>query len=191
MDLKDYSNLMIVAHPDDEIIWGSKELINKNYLVVCVTCGSNPQRAEEFKKVMKYTDDKYLMLYYPDKVFYRKSHWLISYKYIRRDLKIIENYKNWDMILTHNKKGEYGHIHHKMVHKMVMATTTTNNIYVFGKYCSKKKMIAGNCHFNYQLSPSELNEKEYILKKYYPSQKKVVKHLFHILPYENTVRVSK
>lgn len=29
-EYQDDINLMIVAHPDDEILWGSKELIKKN-----------------------------------------------------------------------------------------------------------------------------------------------------------------
>ena len=39
LKLKDTHKLMIVAHPDDETIWGGAELLKDNYLVVCITCG--------------------------------------------------------------------------------------------------------------------------------------------------------
>ena len=37
-------NLMIVAHPDDETLWGSSYLIKDKYLVVCITCGNKRVR---------------------------------------------------------------------------------------------------------------------------------------------------
>ena len=35
------ASLMIVAHPDDETIWGGSHLINGNYTVLCITNGNN------------------------------------------------------------------------------------------------------------------------------------------------------
>ena len=37
-------SLMIVAHPDDETIWGGSHLINGNYTVLCITNGNNKKR---------------------------------------------------------------------------------------------------------------------------------------------------
>lgn len=34
-------SLMIVAHPDDETIWGGSHLINGNYTVLCITNVNN------------------------------------------------------------------------------------------------------------------------------------------------------
>ena len=66
LDLKNYDNLMIVAHPKDELLWGGAHLIEDNYLVVCITCGTDKNRVNEFIKVMKKTNDKYIILGYPD-----------------------------------------------------------------------------------------------------------------------------
>ena len=44
--------LMIVAHPDDEVLWGGGHLYDKGYLVVCVTNGRNKVRSQEFKDVV-------------------------------------------------------------------------------------------------------------------------------------------
>ena len=46
---------MIVAHPDDETIWGGMHLIKDKYLVICLTNGDNKTRAKEFNDVIKQT----------------------------------------------------------------------------------------------------------------------------------------
>ena len=44
LNLSKVNKLMIVAHPDDETIWGGNHLLKSNYLVVCITCGNNKIR---------------------------------------------------------------------------------------------------------------------------------------------------
>ena len=44
IDLKQCQKLMIVAHPDDETIWGGSHLLKGHYLVVCLTNGNNEKR---------------------------------------------------------------------------------------------------------------------------------------------------
>lgn len=39
--LDDYDSLMVVAHPDDETIWGGAHLLKGKYVVVCITNGNN------------------------------------------------------------------------------------------------------------------------------------------------------
>ena len=41
---KEPESLMIVAHPDDETIWGGSHLLKGHYLVVCLTNGNNEKR---------------------------------------------------------------------------------------------------------------------------------------------------
>lgn len=50
---KEPESLMIVAHPDDETIWGGSHLINGNYTVLCITNGNNKKRKKEFMNVME------------------------------------------------------------------------------------------------------------------------------------------
>jgi LmbE family N-acetylglucosaminyl deacetylase len=133
---------MIVAHPDDEILWGGSHLIDDKYLVVCVTCGTNPIRTHEFVNTMDNTDDAYVMLGYPDKVNGVRCNWKDEKGKIIHDLEKIMKIKKWDSIATHNPKGEYGHIHHILVNKMV--TKIYNEqlepqtpLYYFGKYYTK------------------------------------------------------
>ena len=137
-NLRDFSSLknttakklMIVAHPDDEVLWGLSELVNDKYFVVCITCGSRYDRVKEFERVMKYLNTDYIMLDYPDKVNGERSNWKSEYSSITNDLKRIITYKKWDKVVTHNKEGEYGHIHHKMTNKIVTGIST-DNLYYF------------------------------------------------------------
>lgn len=65
IDYQSNQKLMIVAHPDDETIWGGSHLLKGHYIVVCLTNGDNPIRKKEFMKVMKETHNQGLILDYP------------------------------------------------------------------------------------------------------------------------------
>lgn len=141
VDLKGYDKLMIVAHPDDDILWGGAHLIEDNYLVVCVTCGAVKYRVNEFVSVMNETNDRYIMLGYPDKTNGERDNWDTVRESISDDLKKIMDLKDWDLIVTHNPQGEYGHIHHKMTSKLVTDVVDDKEaLYYFGRYHSKKKV---------------------------------------------------
>ena len=68
LQLEDCTKLMIVAHPDDETIWGGAHLADKGYFVVCLTDGYNKTRRNEFQNTIKESGNKGLILRYPDKV---------------------------------------------------------------------------------------------------------------------------
>lgn len=134
LNIDSTTKLMIVAHPDDDIIWGGSHLIDDNYLVVCITCGTNQTRVEEFEKVMEKTNDKYIMLDYPDRTNGKRDNWNEVYDYIKNSLNTIINYKDWDTVVTHNPDGEYGHIQHKMTSKIVTSLANKDNLMYFGHY---------------------------------------------------------
>ena len=182
-EYQDDINLMIVAHPDDEILWGSKELIEKKYLVVCITCGKDKTREHEIEEVLKLTGDDLISLGYTDKFLGHKSKWVTQHKKIEKDIKKIINMKKWTNIVTHNEDGEYGHIHHKKIHNMV-ASTNADNIHYFGKYYTKKQILNKNNLDDYKLDKQTLNTKKTILRKY-KSQDRVIKMFNHMIPYED------
>ena len=45
---------MIVAHPDDETLWGGANLLKERYFVVCLTNGYDLIRSNEFKEILKF-----------------------------------------------------------------------------------------------------------------------------------------
>lgn len=139
IELDNYNKLMIVAHPDDETLWGGAHLLEDNYLVVCITCGPIKDRVNEFISVMNATSDKYILLGYPDKTNGKRDNWETVKDDMIKDLQTIINLKEWDTIVTHNPDGEYGHIHHKMTNNFVTdLAPNKNNLYYFGHYYPKK-----------------------------------------------------
>ena len=104
LDLQKVDKVMIVAHPDDEMLWGGMHLIQDDYLVVCLTNANTRTygrtRMREFKKVMEKTGDIGLMLNYPD---YSNqggiADWTSCSDQIRKDIDTLLAYKNWKEVV--------------------------------------------------------------------------------------------
>lgn len=187
LNLENVDKVMIVAHPDDEMLWGGMHLIQDDYLVVCLTNANTraygKTRMKEFKKVMEQTGDVGLMLNYPD---YSKTggidDWTSCAGNIQKDLNTLLKYKDWKEVVTHNKQGEYGHKHHKKTHRFVTkafekAGLSGATLKYFGKYHKKgyKKPSV--------YTKAQLRKKKQILSNY-RSQRSI--HTFaHMNPYEN------
>lgn len=189
IDLKNYDKLMIVAHPDDETLWGGANLLKDNYLVVCVTCGSDKDRVNEIISVMKETSDKYILLGYPDKTNGKRDNWDTSKENILKDLSDIINLKEWTTIVTHNPEGEYGHIHHKMLNTFVTdLAPNKDNLYYFGKYHSKTTIAE---YYN-EMTPIEdtyVKRKKQIIGLY-KTQLFIQESFSHMFNYEDWVQAN-
>lgn len=188
LPLEKCTKLMIVAHPDDETLWGGFGLIEDDYFVVCITNGNNKVRSAEFQKVMETTEDVGLILSYPDKIGRKKSDWKYWKDDIRKDLETILKYKQWDLVVTHNEDGEYGHPHHIMTHEMEVDAYKNTDCkaeqYFFGKYYKKKELpqdLEGKV-------TGEKLERKYQIYKIYESQSKTIGKLSHMTPYENWIQ---
>lgn len=183
LSLEGYNKLMIVAHPDDESLWGGAHLLEDNYLVVCMTNGDNTVREKEFETVMKKTGNIGIIMSYPDIVENEKSDWAHLQDDILLDLEILINYKDWELIVTHNESAEYGHIHHSMVHDLVTIayenTNTRAKLYHFGTYYSPEN-IPDDLQ---QMPESSLKAKMEILNEY-NSQREIIEGFGHMIPYE-------
>lgn len=179
LDIDSTTKLMIVAHPDDDIIWGGSHLIDDNYLVVCITCGADLKRVDEFKKVMKKTNDDYIMLDYPDKTNGKRDDWSSVYDSVTDSLKTIIDYKGWDLIVTHNPDGEYGHVQHKMTNKIVTKLASDKNLMYFGRYY-KSNLVPADLE---TITDQNYNIKVNILVPLYASQA-IIKPYGHMLNHE-------
>lgn len=157
------NKLMIVAHPDDELIFGGAELINHGpeYKVICLTNKSNKTRSKEFKEVMKKLKvGSWEILDYDDT--------LNPVGVINLESILIS--RDWKKIVTHNSIGEYGHPQHKFIFdyvKQYIDKVICNQeiFYVFGK--SDKK-----------LSKNILDKKKEFLKLY-SSEKDIINQLLN------------
>ena len=148
--------LMIVAHPDDEALFGGAELLTHptEYKVVAVDKSNNEVRRKEFMESMRFIGIKEF------------SHWA-GYKrgedYNRKELisvlKKVLNERKWGKIVTHNKIGEYGHPRHRALHD-ILNSLRPDILWQFDK-CKER------------LSKDILHKKRDLLKVY-KSQKEVL-----------------
>lgn len=178
--------LMIVAHPDDETIYGGAHLLTDDYTVVCITCGQIEYRVNEFKEVMDKTGDNYIMLGYDDRIDKTGpiSDWSYQYDAIYNDLSSIINGEDWDLIITHNPEGEYGHSHHIMTSEMVTDITGKNNLYYFGRWSRNGR---DETRISDDLYNTKINE---LISIYYRSQGSALNYNYNMLPYENWVKAT-
>ena len=186
LPLSNCTKLMVVAHPDDETLWGGAHLTEGGWFVVCLTNGYNEVRKNEFYEVIKESGNVGLILKYPDLVGGKRSDWATSKPQIAKDLDLLMKYKHWGMVATHNPDGEYGHIHHKMTHQFVTEIYDTSKLdmplYNFGKYYRAAVLPSVESTLT-PVSKEALQEKESLLTLY-ASQERVVKSLSHMNPYE-------
>lgn len=157
--LSESDKLMIVSHPDDELIFGGSALLEENgWRVICLTNGSNKIRMEEF------IDSLHLMCTL-DYVCYDLPDILHSPldesdldSILRKEI----SSKKWNKIVTHNNIGEYGHPHHYQVHQKVKSIIGEENLWVFDK----------------QEEESGFGSKKYeILEKIYTSQMDIISQI--------------
>ena len=173
---KNYNKIMIVAHPDDEMLWGGMELIkDKKWKVVCVTNGHNNKRRNEFINIMNKLSLNYEIWSYED--IYRNYN---LNQNIYKDIGILLEDPKIKYIVTHNVNGEYGHIHHKKIFQVVM-NKSKKPVYVFN-YTNEK--------INKNLEKKFLYQEKKKITKNYKSQIKIINYYLSKNIEENFTRVK-
>lgn len=150
--------LMIVAHPDDEVIFGGAHLIQEaDWKVICVTNGSHRRRGPEFAAVMKELSIEY-------------EHWSFRDTYsthfdskgLKEKLRDLFSEQSYERIVTHGLKGEYGHPQHVKIGKIVRELVD-HDVYAFSL---GKKIL-----------DSSIIKRKWELLNMYKSQTKTIKEL--------------
>tara|TARA_Y100000310_G_scaffold217831_1_gene218954 strand:- start:4544 stop:5068 length:525 start_codon:yes stop_codon:yes gene_type:complete len=126
-------NLMIVAHPDDESIFGGALLLkSSNWKVICVTyCAEAATSAfERAMKFLKINDYEMWGFECKDRDDAKpwSDHELIT---ISDKLEAELRSTEYEKIVTHGKGGEYGHTQHVELHKIVRKLVC-GDLFVFG-----------------------------------------------------------
>lgn len=144
---------MIVAHPDDESLWGGDMLSReKGWLVVCLTNGDVPSRARLFEKAMRVFGARSMILAFPDRGM--ESFTDKEEDEMARRIAPLINQPGICKIVTHGPEGEYGHPAHKAVSAIVKRTITDpDRLHYFafskpGKELSPDKKQVFELYFN-------------------------------------------
>lgn len=163
--------LMVVAHPDDESIFGGAQLLTeKDWKVVCVTNGNHRVRNQEFRKAMELVEAEYEMWSYPD-----ARNGDLDREKLKKDLTRVLNEHPYEKIVTHNLKGEYGHNQHIAL-STVMHELVSANLYVF--------------HLSETSLPEEMIKQKMKVLDVYKSQKKIIKRFNKYVLKEEIVKVK-
>jgi LmbE family N-acetylglucosaminyl deacetylase len=115
--------LCVVAHPDDCIIfaWPFIERFSEfDWTVLYLTYNEQDDRAQEVKKFWQKRNVATQFLGNVDTYLDMENNKLsFDAEKAYRDIKQFA--QNYDLLLTHDSMGDYGHIHHKFVHECVVA----------------------------------------------------------------------
>jgi len=161
--------LVIIAHPDDEIIWMGGLLLKHSskdwdVTVVCLCRGDDLDRAPKFKRVCEILKVKSFISDLDDELLNP-----ININIIKSILQPFTN-KTYDYIFTHGENGEYNHIRHKETHQAVKKLIKENKLkskktFLFS-YQKKENNYQGYCICNSNASNFiKLNNQELSMKK--------------------------
>lgn len=133
--------MAVVAHPDDCVIFAYSYIYNHpeyDWTICYLTYAEWEPRAQEFQKFWNSRNITTIFLGYRDD--YRDiENKKISFDQAQAFKEISNIIKPYDLVLTHNEQGDYGHIHHVFVnqatanhpHRITFAGPGTGTV----KYC--------------------------------------------------------
>ncbi|PJE51188.1 MAG: hypothetical protein COV29_02855 [Candidatus Yanofskybacteria bacterium CG10_big_fil_rev_8_21_14_0_10_36_16] len=168
--------LVIVAHPDDELIWMGGTILKYpeiNWTIFTLCRSDDPDRAPKYEKVCRYYGAKGMISDLEDEGIMNIRQSVPEIE--KRIIKYVPN-KTYQWLFTHNVNGEYGHIRHKGVHKAVKnlitsGKLTADNLFLFsynmgknGKYAVTDKERAD---FVVNLNKQLHNKKLHVIQNIY------------------------
>ena len=114
--------LCIVAHPDDCVIFAYSYIYNRSDLdwTVCyLTYTGDSERGQEFVRFWQSRNIATKFLGFLDDYRDQDTQQLNFWYGLEAEAECWNIAKDFDLVLTHNAEGDYGHIHHRVVHNGV------------------------------------------------------------------------
>jgi LmbE family N-acetylglucosaminyl deacetylase len=131
--------LMLVAHPDDEVIFGAALMLahpEYDWTLACMTYTYGSERGEHFAKsaqafkdrgvsitqivMLGMTDSQGAILSQREYELWRERASSLQYtQVVSEEVTLRNNQLAPDVVVTHNRLGEYGHGHHMALHAIV------------------------------------------------------------------------
>ncbi len=189
------NKLMIVAHPDDDALWGGAHLMEDGWYVLCMTNNYTEYRRKEFYQMLELSNSKGIILDYPDIYrkaeadedgVYDKDNWTYVYDGAQIDITKALKYKEWDQIVTHSPTGETGHRHHLKINKIASLQSQFLGIYdklwYFGKFYYKGTPIPSSLP---KIDQEHLDFKNKLVNVYQREMKSIKAYWDQMIPYED------
>ena len=112
---------VIVAHPDDEILWAGGTIMSNpswNCFVVCLCRGSDKERAMRFYNTLKILNSDGIIGDLDDGPEQKP----LSEKEVEQAILELLPHKHFDLIISHNPNGEYTkHLRHEEISRAVIS----------------------------------------------------------------------
>lgn len=147
--------LMVVAHPDDETIFGGAQLIKEpnTWKVLVITNGlgggeDNKRRQKNLGKAMDISKTNYEIWDHIDRYEHGLSHEM------KKNFEKFVKKGKYSMIVSHNTVGEYGHPQHQDISKLAK------------KVANKQKILFGTFGHGKKLSKDIIKKKKEMFKCY-------------------------
>jgi hypothetical protein len=167
--------LVIVAHPDDEIIWcGGLMLQNPDWdwSVLSLSRKNDPDRCPKFHRVCDILGAKAFISDLDDSSPLKPINW--RREIARRVIECLDRH-DWDLLITHGSNGEYGHQRHQEVHAEVLSligrgVLGCGELWTFAYDCdagTKTCKVDPHADMIVELSDAHLHEKRRIIQEVY------------------------
>ena len=114
--------LCLVAHPDDCVIFAYSYIYHHpehDWTIGYLTYTEHDARAAEFKKFWRTRNIDTVFLGFEDHWHDNEQKQLTRWYGLDAVAACWNLAKDFDVVLTHDEHGDYGHIHHKVVHDAV------------------------------------------------------------------------
>jgi len=159
---------IIVAHPDDEILWAGGIILNNpqwDYFITSLCRKNDENRSSKFYRVLKILNAKGTMGNLDDE----PEQKTLNAKEVEQEILDLLPKKQFDLIITHSPFGEYTkHLRHEEVGKALImlwneGKIATNKLWAFAYEDGNKKYFPKAIE---NASYFETLEKEIWIKKY-------------------------